>query len=119
MYYCHINYKDYIKKNKKKMAVSKNRKDHKKKSQRRTEKLKTDARKAKQRMLEKYLEMQKMMMENAQKSGEVVENTDIDIDLNLDMKDDEYLIDDEYDFDPSVIVDEPIEYTEIIEEEKK
>ena len=53
------------------------------------------------------------------KSGEVVENTDIDIDLNLDMKDDEYLIDDEYDFDPSVIVDEPIEYTEIIEEEKK
>ena len=67
MYYCHINYKDYIKKIRKKWQYQKNRKDHKKNHKDVQKKLKTDARKAKQRMLEKYLEMQKMMMENAQK----------------------------------------------------
>lgn len=80
------------------MGVSRNRKDHKKKSKQRTEQIKIAERKYKQRMLDQYLEIQRQMAQNqlseTQKAGEVVENNDIEIDIDL--NDDELLIQDEF-----------------------
>ena len=82
------------------MAVSKQRKDHKKKSKQRTEQMKVAQRKQKQYMLEQYLELQRRAMENqtsnTQKAGEIVENTDIDLDLGIDLNDDELLIQEDF-----------------------
>lgn len=82
------------------MAVSKHRKNHKKKSKQRTEQMKIAQRKQKQYMLEQYLETQRRMMENqapkTQKSGELVENTDIELDLGVDLDNDELFIQDDF-----------------------
>ena len=74
------------------MPVSKNRKDHKKKSNKRLEEKKIAERKFKQRLLEQYLETQRQMAEKTQKFGEVVENSDIDVDI--DMTDTDFMIED-------------------------
>jgi adenylyl- and sulfurtransferase ThiI len=80
------------------MGVSRNRKDHKKKSKQRTEQIKIAERKYKQRMLDQYLEIQRQIaqkqLSETQKAGEVVENNDIEVDIDL--NDDELLIQDEF-----------------------
>ena len=90
------------------MGVSRNRKDHKKKSKQRTEEIKINQRKSKQRMLEQYLEIQRKMAETTQVTGQNVENTDIDIDLGVDMTDDEFFVDEDVNIEPSEIIDEEI-----------
>lgn len=85
------------------MGVSRNRKDHKKKSKQRTEEIAIGQRKYKQRMLEQYLEIQRQMVETTQKTGEAVENSEIEVDLGFEMNEDELLIED------AVIIPEEIE----------
>ena len=98
------------------MGVSRNRRAHKKKSKQRTEQIKISERKQKQHMLEKYLEFQRQLsqksLENTQKSGENVENTDIEVNLGIDLNDDELLIQDDF-----TIHDEDLE--EVNEDEVK
>lgn len=94
------------------MAVSKHRKDHKKKSKQRTEQMKIAQRKQKQYMLNQYLEMQRKMFEqqapNAQKTGELIENNDIELDLGVDLNDDELLVQEDF----SIIEEEVTEEKE-------
>lgn len=68
------------------MGVSKNRKDHKKKSQQRTIQIKAEQRKSKQKMLQAYLEQQRKLAEarDTQKTGEIIEDSGIDVDLDVD-----------------------------------
>lgn len=83
------------------MGVSKHRKDHKKKSRQRTEQIKIAQRKQKEYMLKQYLEFQRQLVEkqelaNTQKSGEIIENTEIDVDLDIDLNDDELLVNEDF-----------------------
>ncbi len=81
------------------MPVSKNRKEQKKKAIQRSEKLKSAQRKLKQRLLEEYLETQRLMAEKTQVTGESVENLDIDLGVDIEMSDDEFEIEDDLSID--------------------
>jgi len=99
------------------MGVSKNRKEHKKKSKQRTEEINIGQRKYKQRMLEQYLDIQRQMLEKTQKTGEVVENSEIEIDLGLDLNEDELLVDEEAVIPEEIQVQIETQLKEIVEEE--
>jgi len=99
------------------MGVSKNRKEHKKKSKQRTEEINIGQRKYKQRMLEQYLDIQRQMLEKTQKTGEVVETSEIEIDLGLDLNEDELLVDEEAVIPEEIQVQIETQLKEIVEEE--
>ena len=65
------------------MGVSRNRKEHKKKSRQRTEEIKNARKKEKQRLIQAYIEQQRKLAEarDTQKTGEVVEDAGIDVDV--------------------------------------
>lgn len=91
------------------MPVSRNRKGQKKKANQRTQQIKADQRKAKQRMLEEYLETQRLMAEKTQVVGEVVENSDIDLGVDIEMSDDEFEIQDDFSIDENDLPNEDLE----------
>lgn len=96
------------------MPVSKNRKGQKKKSIQRSLQIKTDLKKMRQRELEKYLELQRLMAEKTQVVGEVVEDSDIDLGVDIEMSDDEFEIQDDFSID-----EEYVEFENIPTEELK
>lgn len=67
------------------MAKSKQRKGHKQKAQKYSASIKAGKAQQQKKAIEKYLKEQQARMEalNTQKEGEVVENTDIEVDLDI------------------------------------
>lgn len=101
------------------MPVSRNRKGQKKKAIQRSEQIKAAQRKLKQRMLEEYLESQRLMAEKTQVVGEVVEDSDIDLGVDIEMSDDEFEIQDDFSIDEDDVTSHSVdlEYAESIEQE--